>query len=192
MSDEKIYQVALSMVPGIGDVTAKTLISYCSTAKDIFRKNKNQLSNIPGIGQFIADKILGFKNFAAAEAEIEKCLSLGIEILFFTDANYPKKLKHAPDSPSVLFYKGQANLNNAKTVSIVGTRKSTSYGREFTESIVEKLAKHQALIVSGLAYGIDIIAHRAALKHGLSTVGVMASGIDTIYPSMHHATAMQW
>ncbi len=191
MGDEKIYQVALSMVPGIGDIIAKTLLSYCGSAKEVFKKNRNQLSKIPGIGQINADKILSFKKFTDAETEINKCLKHNIEIFFFTDKQYPKKLKHAPDSPTILFYRGTANLNNQKTVAIVGTRKSTSYGREFTEKIVEKLAPHHPLIVSGLAYGIDINAHKAALNLGLDTIGVMASGLDIIYPNLHRKVASE-
>lgn len=191
MGDEKIYQVALSMVPGIGDITSKTLVSYCGSAKEVFKKNRNQLSKIPGIGQVNADKIISFNKFSDAESEINKCNKHKIEILFFTDKSYPKKLKHAPDSPTILFYRGSSNLNNQKTVAIVGTRKSTSYGREFTETIIEKLAPHKALIVSGLAYGIDINAHKAALKYGLETIGVMASGLDIIYPDLHRKTAIE-
>lgn len=191
MDDEKIYQVALSMVPGIGDITAKTLVSYCGSAKEVFKKNRNKLSKIPGIGLINADKIISFNKFSAAEGEINKCIKHKIEILFFTDKLYPKKLKHAPDSPTILFYRGSSNMKNQKTVAIVGTRKSTSYGREFTEKIVEKLAPHNALIVSGLAYGIDINAHRAALKYGLDTIGVMASGLDIIYPDLHRKVAME-
>lgn len=190
MDDEKIYQVALSMVSGIGDITAKTLVSYCGSAKGVFTKNRNQLSKIPGIGQINADKIIGFNKFSVAENEINRCLKHKIEILFFTDKSYPKKLKHAPDSPTILFYRGSSKLNNQKTVAIVGTRKSTSYGREFTEKIVEKLAPHNALIVSGLAYGIDINAHKAALKYGMDTIGVMASGLDIIYPDIHRKIAI--
>ncbi|MCG8306063.1 MAG: DNA-processing protein DprA [Cytophagales bacterium] len=191
MDDEKLYQVALSMVPGIGDVTAKTLLSHCGSVKEIFTKNKNNLAKIPGIGPVNSDKIKSFKNFSAAEQEIDKCQKHDIEILFFTDKKYPKKLKHAPDSPAVLYYKGASDLNNYKTVAIVGTRKSTGYGRKFTEQIVEQLAAHNALIVSGLAYGIDVKAHKAALKYGLETIGVMASGLDIIYPSMHRSIALE-
>ena len=189
MDDERLYQVALSMIPGIGDIMAKTLVSYCGSAREVFKKNKSQLARLPGFGTIHADKVLNFKNFSKAEEEIVKCEKHQVEIIFFTDKKYPKKLKHAPDSPTLLYYKGKADLNNAKTVAIVGTRKSTSYGREFTEQIVEKLTAHQALIVSGLAYGIDINAHKAALKNGLDTIGVMASGLDIIYPSMHRGIA---
>jgi len=189
MDDERVYQVALSMIPGVGDVMAKTLVSYCGSASEVFRKNKSQLAKLPGFGTIHADKILRFKDFSKAEQELIKCAKHEVEIIFFTDKQYPKKLKHAPDSPTLLFYKGKASLNNPKTVAIVGTRRSTSYGREFTEYIVEKLAAHNALIVSGLAYGIDITAHKAALKNGLDTIGVMASGLDVIYPSMHRSIA---
>ncbi len=191
MADEKLYQVALSMIPGIGDIIAKTLMSYCGSASEVFKKNKSQLAKIPGIGSVNAERILSFKKFASAEDEISKCEKHQIQIIFFTDKAYPKKLKHAPDSPTLLFYKGSANLNNSKTVAIVGTRNSTSYGREFTEEIVRQLAAHNALIVSGLAYGIDINAHKAALKNGLETIGVMASGLDIIYPSIHRSIAQE-
>jgi DNA processing protein len=191
MDDEKLYQVALSMIPGIGDVIAKTLVSYCGSAREVFKKNKSQLAKIPGIGTVNADKILAFRNFTSAEDEIKKCEKHQVQIIFFTDKSYPKKLKHAPDSPTLLFYKGSASLNNPKTVAIVGTRKSTSYGREFTEEIVGQLAAHNALVISGLAYGIDINAHKAALKCGLDTVGVMASGLDIIYPSIHRSVAQE-
>jgi len=191
MDDEKIYQVSLSMVPGIGDITAKTLLSYCGSAKEVFNKSKNNLAKIPGIGQINADKIKTFNAFNQAEREINKCINQNITILFISDKAYPKKLKHAPDSPMILYYLGAANLNNHKTVAIVGTRKSIRYGREFTEKIVGQLSQHEALSVSGLACGIDINAHKSALKHGLDTIGVMASGLDIIYPSIHWGTAME-
>jgi DNA processing protein len=190
MDDEKLYQVALSMIPGIGDVISKTLVSYCGSAKEVFRKKKPQLTKIPGLGTYHADKILAFNKFSAAEDEIELCRKHEVNLLFFTDKKYPKKLKHAPDSPTLLYHKGSADLNNPKTVAIVGTRKSTTYGRDFTEMIVERLAAHNALIVSGLAYGIDITAHKAALRNKLDTVGVMGSGMDIIYPSAHRHTAL--
>jgi len=190
-SQEKIYQVALSLVPGVGDVIAKTLVSYCGSAGEVFKKTKSQLAKIPGIGTVNAENIHSFKNFSAAESEIKKCEKFNHKILFFTDKEYPKKLKHAPDSPVVLFYKGSADLNGKKTVAIVGTRKSTSYGRDFTEKIIEQLKAHQAQIISGLAYGIDICAHKAALKNGMETIGVMASGLDIIYPSSHKGVAAE-
>lgn len=166
MDDEKLYQVSLSLVPGIGDVTAKTLSSYCGSVKEVFKKSKSQRAKIPGIGLINADKIKSFTKYSAAEQEIEKCERHNVDVLFFTDKRYPKKLKHAPDSPTVLYYRGEGVLNNHKIVAIVGTRKSTSYGRDFTEKIIEQLSSHKVLIVGGLAYGIDINAHKSARKHG--------------------------
>ena len=122
MDDEKLYQVSLSMVPGIGDVTAKTRLSYCGSTKEIFKKNKSQLSKIPGIGLINADKIKSFNGFGIAEEEITKCQKQQVEILFVTDDRYPKKLKHAPDSPCVLYYKGKANMNNKKVRNIVNKK----------------------------------------------------------------------
>jgi DNA processing protein len=191
MDDEKLYQVSLSLVPDIGDITAKTLLSYRGSAKEIFKKSKNQLAKIPGIGLINGGKIKSFSSFNIAEAEIHKCKTHHVEILFFTDDGYPKKLKHAPDSPTILYYKEKGNLNNHKTVSVVGTRKSTECGRKFTKKIIEQLSAHNVLIISGLAYGIDYHAHKAALQYGLDTIGVMASGLDIIYLSMHRSTAME-
>ena len=133
------------MVSGIGDIRAKTLLSYCGSAKEIFKKSKSQLAKIPGIGLINADKIKSYTNFSSAEAEIKNCQTHGVDILFFTDKRYPNKLKHAPDSPTVLYYRGKADLNNNKTVAVVGTRKSTANGRQFAEKLVERLASHQAL-----------------------------------------------
>ena len=175
----------------MGTSLPKTLLSYCGSAKDIFNKSKSQLSKIPGIGDYYASKILAFNSFKSAEKEISRCEAHHINLLFCTDPNYPKKLKHAADSPNLLFYKGKGTLNNPKTVAIVGTRNATRYGKEFVAHIVEKLKQHNALIVSGLAYGIDIEAHMCALQNGLSTIGVMASGMDVIYPSMHKKTAKE-
>jgi DNA processing protein len=189
MYEEKIYQVALSMVPGIGDINAKTLISYCRNARDIFHCATGKLSDIPGIGLKTARAIKQFRNFDEAEREVARCRKSGVNILFYTDKKYPKKLKQAPDGPIILYAKGNVDLNQSKVVAIVGTRRSTAYGREFVDRLVAGLVDHRPLIVSGLAYGIDIQAHRAALKNGLPTVGVMASGLDIIYPASHKSTA---
>ncbi len=189
MDEEKIYQVALSMVPGIGDINAKSLLSYCGNAEEVFKCARSRLSAIPGIGQVTARAIKEYGDFDKAGREVERCRKSGVEILFYTDKKYPKKLKQAPDGPIILYFKGKTDLNQSKVVAIVGTRRSTAYGREFVDQLVSGLSEHQALIVSGLAYGIDIQAHRAALKNGLPTVGVMASGLDIIYPAIHKPTA---
>ncbi len=185
MDDSRLYQMALSMVPGIGNVITKTLISYCGSAKNIFTTNKNKLSKIPGIGEKTANSILKFNQFDEAEKELIKCKDHQIDLLFFTDAKFPRRLKECIDAPVLLFSKGNFDLNESKVISIVGTRQATSYGREFLEQFINHIAPHQPVIVSGLAYGIDVISHKEALKNKLSTIGVMASGMDIIYPSSH-------
>lgn len=193
MSADKLYEVAIRMIPGIGNVLAKQLISYCGSAELLFKTPKRQLLRIPGIGEKKASAILQSKLLRQAEAEIEKATKLGVGIISYTDAAYPKKLTHIFDAPLILYTYGKAPLNAPKVVSIVGTRKATSYGRAITEEIVEHLAKFKdnLLIVSGLAYGIDIAAHRASLKQGIPTAAVLANGLDTIYPSIHTQTALQ-
>ena len=189
MDEEKIYQVALSMVPGIGDISAKSLLSYCGSASEVFKCSTGKLSGIPGIGSVTTRAIKDFNSFSSAEKIVARCLNFNVKILFYTDKNYPKKLKQAPDGPITLYYKGVTDLNRSKIVSIVGTRRSTPYGREFVDNLVADLREHHVIIVSGLAYGIDIQAHRAALKNELPTIGIMASGLDIIYPDAHKSTA---
>jgi len=143
---------------------------------------------VPGIGPVAAHAIRQMETFDAAEKEISKALKDQVEILYYVDAAYPSRLKNIEDSPVLLYAKGNVNLNTTKIVSIVGTRKATAYGKTFVEKIIEALVPHGPLIVSGLAYGIDIHAHKLALQHNLNTVGVLGSGIDVIYPSAHKDT----
>jgi DNA processing protein len=189
MYDEKLYQVALSLIPGIGDVLIKQLISYCGTAEAVFSKNRGKLYRIPRIGKVLSENISLNKLFHEAEKEINYAEKNGIQVLFFTDKNYPVRLKQIHNSPSILYFKGNSSINHQKIVSIVGTRNATNYGKEAVEEIIKGLTKHQALIVSGLAYGIDIHAHRSALNNGLPTIGIIAGGINKIYPNLHRETA---
>lgn len=189
MSSEKFYQVALSLIPGIGSVLTKQLISYCGSAADVFKSNKSKLSKIPGIGEKNAASIIENEPFSAAEQELKKSEKQGIKILFYTDPEYPSRLKPIADAPPLLYCKGNFDFNVEKVVAIVGTRKATEYGKEAIEQLMPGLAKHNPLVVSGLAYGIDIYAHRSALKHKIPTIGVLASGLNIIYPAVHKDTA---
>ncbi len=193
MNDEKRYQVALRFIHGIGDINAKQLISYCGSARGIFAAHKSKLNKIPGIGEKTVNSILSGNVLQQADKEIEKCEKEGVKILFYTDEAYPSRLKLVNDAPILLMTKGEVDFNTQKVVAIVGTRKATDYGKSVTESIVKDLVPHGAVIVSGLAYGIDIAAHRAALASGLPTVAVLAGGLDKVYPSVHkkYATQMQ-
>ena len=189
MDASKIYQVAISLVPGIGNLLARQLISYCGSAREVFSANKKTLIKIPGIGHKIASSIQNRSILLKAEEVIQKCEKDNIRILHFTDEKYPERLKQLYDAPVILYYKGNADLNPSKAVSIVGTRRITTYGQRITEQIVSDLKKHNATIISGLAYGVDHLAHTQALRIGLPTIGVIAGGINNIYPSLHIKTA---
>lgn len=177
------------MVPTIGPVLAKNLLSYCGSAEAVFKQSEQKLLKIPGIGKRNARKILDYTDFSAAKKELEFIGKHGIDILFFTDSRYPEKLRHIADAPLILYHKGNTDLNAPRMLGIVGTRQATDFGKEFCDKVVKELKEYNCSIISGLAYGIDIAAHRAAIDNGLPTVAVLAHGLDRIYPEQHAATA---
>ncbi len=138
-----------------------------------------------------ANSIKKFDRFTEQEEEIKFIEKYKIKPLFLTDDDYPKRLLHCYDPPTLLFYKGTANLNTSKIISIIGTRSNSDYGKMITEKILASLAPYQPLVVSGLAYGIDAIAHKYSVKQQLPTVAVLAHGLDKIYPSQHTALAKE-
>lgn len=180
-----LYNIAITLVPNIGDVLAKKLVAYCGSAEEVFRQKKQTLLKIPGIGEFAASSVLKEPLLQRAEEEMRFMERYGVQALFYTDKEYPYRLKHCNDSPAMLYYKGSARLNESKMLNIVGTRRATAYGKKITEQIVAGLVSQGITIVSGLAYGIDVTAHKAALDNGLPTIGVVAHGLDMIYPSAH-------
>jgi DNA processing protein len=189
MSQDRLSFLALHFIPGIGDHLVKQLVSYCGSAEQVFKTPKGKLLKIPGIGQVTAEAILSERTFQQAEKEFKKAEKEETEILFFTDKNYPQRLKEIEDAPSLIYYKGNADLNHSKSVAIVGTRQATEYGKEMVAKIIDELKPHDVVVVSGLAYGIDIHAHKHSLKTGLATLAVLGSGIDVIYPAAHKDTA---
>lgn len=189
MDQERVCFLALQLIPGVGNVLIKQLISYCGSAQEVFRQPRGKLLRIPGIGEVTTDSILNGKPLHLAEQELRRAEKEQAQILFYPDAAYPNRLKNLDDAPAALYVKGNCNLNAVRTLGIVGTRKATPYGKDCVTELIEGLAAHQVLIVSGLAYGIDIHAHKEALKHGLDTVAVMGSGLDIIYPAVHQDTA---
>ncbi|MCE1202031.1 MAG: DNA-processing protein DprA [Bacteroidia bacterium] len=182
MTDQLLYKIALTLIPGIGDVLGKKLVAYCGGPEAVFNEKKRQLEKIPGIGPAALHNLLNHKDFKKAEEEIEFIERNNIQPLFYLDKAYPKRLQHCADSPLMLYYKGNTDLNAAQVVGVVGTRNATEYGRQLCDQLVEGLMQSNVLIVSGLAYGIDTSAHRAALRHALPTVGVLGHGLDRIYP----------
>jgi DNA processing protein len=189
MHQDLLYQIALTLVPNIGDVHAKALINIYGNAENVFKAKRKELESIEGIGTVRANSIKKFTDFTNSEAEIKFIEKYKITPLFITDDNYPKRLLNCYDSPPILFYRGNANLNTSKIVSIVGTRKNSDYGKVFTEKLIEDLKEQNILIVSGLAFGVDTIAHKAAIKNNLHTVGVLAHGLDRIYPAQNKQLA---
>ena len=189
MKNELLHWIALTLVPGVGSVNAKNLISYCGGPADVFRKSRSRLMRIPGIGQATADAITSFHDFERAEQELAFIEKRKIRALPYTHPEYPFRLKEAEDAPVVIYCRGEINLNATRTVAVVGTRRATAYGKEFTEQFMAGLAHSGCMVVSGLAYGIDVYAHRAALQHGIPTVGVLAHGLHTLYPMQHKTTA---
>jgi DNA processing protein len=190
MSD-LLYQIALTLVPNIGDVHAKALVNIYGDAESVFKAKKKELENLEGIGTVRANSIKSFTDFTSSEAEIKFIEQYKITPLFITDKNYPQRLLNCYDSPLLLFYRGTADLNTSRIISIVGTRNNSDYGKAVCEKMVEELQSENILVVSGLAYGIDTIAHKAALKNSLPTVGVLAHGLDRIYPPQNKGVAKQ-
>ena len=184
MQEEKLSQLALTLVPGLGDVLVKTIISYLGSARAAFSSTLPQLVKVPGIGPNLARAIRNF-DLSIAEKELNTFEQEQIQTLFFTEKSYPRRLKAIYDSPAMLYYQGNANLNHQRIIAIVGTRNATSHGKKFVREFVKGLANTNVIIISGLAYGVDIEAHKAALEYNIPTIGVIASGLDIIYPGVH-------
>ena len=187
MEDKRIYEIALSLIPGIGSVLAKNLVAYVGGVEDVFLQSFQALRKIPGIGEVNARKIKNHQIFSKAEKELAYTEKNEIRILFYTGKNYPRRLKSCVDAPVVLYSKGNINLDEQRVVSIVGTRNATDYGKSVCDELIREFAERNnpVLVVSGLAYGIDIQAHKSALKYNIPTVGVVAHGLDKLYPSLH-------
>jgi len=163
---DALFHIALSKTNGIGCITARNLLNHLGSVKAIFECPASRLQKIPGIGAKTISAIKS-QNFQDAERIYNECLKSNIETLFISSNDYPKKLKNEQDAPLLLYKKGTSHLNHPKVVGIVGTRQSTTYGKDFVEKIVEGLVPHNVQVVSGLAYGIDIAAHTSAIRHGL-------------------------
>jgi DNA processing protein len=184
-----LYNIALTMIPNIGSGLAQNLIAYCGSAEAVFKSPKYKLLKVPLIGEERANDILNADVMDKAKAELKFIKDYSITPLLYSDAAYPRRLRECADMPFMLYYRGSADLNADKVVGIVGTRNITGYGKEVTTKFVEELAAQDILVVSGLAYGVDIAAHNAALDNKLKTVGVLAHGLNQIYPSQHKPTA---
>jgi DNA processing protein len=185
-----LYEIALSLVPNIGPIKSKVLIAYLGSAEAVFKADRKLLSKIPNIGSFALKELNKTTYLKRAEQELKFIEQNQIKVLYYQNKDYPKLLKEAVDAPILLYTKGQINFDK-KNIAIVGTRKATPYGKKLTQQLIEDLSVFDLNIISGLAYGIDIEAHKSSLKNGLSTIGVFAKGLDSIYPVAHKAVANQ-
>lgn len=183
--DELFSLLALQKVELVGDVVAKKLLNHFESASAVFSAKANQLTSIDGIGSALVKNLKDKSVFAKAEEELHYILENNIDVHFYKDTLYPDKLKHCFDSPILLFSAGNIDLQNRRIISIVGTRQVTSHGAEFCRNLIAEIAPLNPIIVSGFAYGVDIVAHQAAMEHGLQTIGVLAHGLNQIYPSSH-------
>jgi DNA processing protein len=188
---ELFYRLALSTIPGIGPVYAKKLLDHFGDAASIFSATPSALKEIAGIGTVRADAISQFHQFPLVEKEMAFVEKYGIRCIFFTDKDYPQRLLGFKEAPILLYYKGNADLNSRRIVSVIGTRKPTEYGKRMAEQLVKELAVCSPLVISGLAYGIDAVAHAAALEHSLPTIGILGHGLDQIYPPQHKGLARE-
>lgn len=193
MQDEQIYTLALTRISGLGLIGACNLVRTLGSASAIFQHRKELKELIPEVSEKLIKALDCPEAFRRAEEELEFAEKNQIQCLTLNDASYPSRLRECEDAPLALFYRGNAPLNAQKVISIVGTRHATRYGEELCSSFMQDLVNlcPDTLIISGLAYGIDIHAHRAAIQQGFPTVGVLAHGLDRIYPSAHRKTAIE-
>ena len=188
-NNDLLYKLALNYIPNIGAVKAKDLVSYCGGIKEVFSASKRQLLSIPGIAETRAEDVLTSDALAKAEKELNALDGKDIKLISYLDDDYPENLKHYPDSPVLLYCKGNMNLNAPRMVAIVGTRKITPYGIVQCQQIVEQLVPLNCTVISGMAYGVDTHAHRNALEMDLPTIGILGNGLNTIYPAANRKMA---
>jgi len=177
-----LYQIGLTLIPGVGDVLGKKLVTLFGSAEAIFREPRRHLKKMERVGELLAQAAGNKDILLRAEKEVRFIDKYNILPLFFTDKRYPVRLKQCFDSPVILFYKGNAELNHGHVIGVVGTRNATGYGKIITHKLVEGLMDRQIMVISGLAYGIDSCAHRSALELGMDTIAVLGHGLDRIYP----------
>ena len=183
--DELRYTLALQRVPNLGDTSAKKILQFVGSAEGVFKEKRTNLLKIDGIGALKLKDLNASRIHIDAERELEYIDANAISYSFFKDDSYPERLKHCLDGPLLIFSRGKINLENRRIISVVGTRNVTTYGRDFCIKLIEELAPTNPIIVSGFAYGVDIVAHKAAVDNGLQTIGCLAHGLNQIYPKVH-------
>ncbi len=190
MADEQLeLYLALTKTPNVGPVIAKNLISYCGGIEQLFSKSKKELLKIPGIGPTVVSSLNDKEYRDEAAKELKLLRKHDINIMTFHDKAYPKRLLHFDDAPIMLFYKGNFDLNFNRTIAIVGTRTPTHNGISICEKIIEELLPYNVAVISGLAFGIDSIAHRKSVEYNIPTIGILGNGLPNVYPTIHRHLA---
>lgn len=185
LEKELLAVLALQKAKGIGDIIAKKLITQCGSASQVFKEKTTVLSKINNVGEFTIQSLKDKALFLKAEQELKYIQKTNTTHAFYLDHNYPKLLKHCIDGPILIFNDGKIDLENKRIISIVGTRKMTLNGRDFINQLIKDLAPYNPIVVSGFAYGVDITAQKSAMENNLQTIGVLAHGLDEIYPKSH-------
>lgn len=186
MNSEKLLAVLrLQATKNVGDILAKKLITAVGSVENVFKEKPHVLHKINGIGTQVTQHLFDKNNLKRAEEELNYIQQNNIAFSYFLEDDYPQNLKHCVDAPILIFKDGNLNLNNDKTISIVGTRNMSSYGRDFCNQLIEELKEYNPIIVSGFAYGVDICAHKASIKNNLQTIAVLAHGLEETYPKTH-------
>lgn len=183
------HQLALTFLKGIGPTLSRSLLAYFGDAESVFKVPPGRFKMVPGINTKTIEQLNLNQALELAEREIAYVEKNKIDVIFYTDARYPKKLKLCNDAPVLLYSKGNADFNSRRIVSIVGTRNATDYGKQLCKQLLEDLQQYQVLVVSGLALGIDVAAHKESLRLNIPTVGVLGHGLDRLYPNQNRAVA---
>lgn len=191
--DSLRYQIGISLIPRLGPVLIRRLITHFGEPEGVFKEKHSELLKVPGFGEKLARQLRSKEILDQADKEIEYISRNDITPVFYLDEGYPRRLRQCEDAPAIFYLKGNADLDKPKVLSIVGTRNATEYGKEICCNLIRGLAGHHTdlLVVSGLAYGIDICAHKEALEQNLDTVAVLGHGLSVIYPSLHKSTAQK-
>ncbi len=185
----QLHEVALTFIKNIGPTLSRSLLSYFGDAEAIFSAPRAKWLKVPGIGERTFDQMDLPEALKKAEEELKFIEKHKIDAIFFTDSRYPKRLKNCNDAPILLYAKGNADFNAQHVVNIVGTRNATEYGKQLCHQLVEELQQYNVLVVSGLALGIDVAAHKECVKLNVPTVGVLGHGLDRLYPSQNRSIA---
>lgn len=186
-----LHQIALTQIKDIGPKLAKNLIQYFGDAEVVFSAPKSKIERVEGIAHKTAEAIIARRTEALEKAKLQMdfVTKHQIKVLTQSDPQYPKRLRNCHDAPLLLYYKGTADLNHPRIVSVVGTRNASAYGKMICKQLIEVLSAHQVLVVSGLAHGIDAAAHRECVAANVPTLGVLGHGLDRIYPAVHRELA---